>query len=176
MPEMSEEIFRGVFSETLQVIAAKTFNCRLAMNRNRTKFLFESHERPTLCSIYRAFGKPAASWERGQFGDSVILRWERLLGKIVDGFDGKALLREDYYWATPFYAIADIGAVEYLFMVDSYQLPWRFEPLDVMELITSRYGQGLVTTSEGMGGSGPPGVSLHGDDVEMYFQNVKQTG
>src|SRR5712692_4837335 len=100
MPEMSEEVFEGVLTKTLQVISAgEAFHCRLAMNRNRTRFLFESYDKPTQCAVYTAFTTSAKSWSRTEFGDSVILRWERLLGRLTDGFDPKALLKEDYYWA-----------------------------------------------------------------------------
>lgn len=134
---MKETVIRA-----LQELAS-SWGCDLATNPAQTKFLFKSYEMPTRCLIYRGL-QPARSWDRSDFEDSVIMRWERFLGKITEDLDPYALLKDDYQYAPPFYGICEVEGNTGLFLVDFLDIPWAASDQDISDMILGRYAMGLL--------------------------------
>lgn len=129
---------------------ANAWKCQLSMNRGATKFLFESPTQPTLCVIHTGLKFPDG-WDRSDFGDFVKMRWERCLGVIEDGFQPLSALRENYRELPPYYAVHMSNGVPLAYLIDNYQIPCEASKQDIMEIIVSRY-------SDGVGGRDFPGI------------------
>ena len=126
---------------TLQELAS-SWRCELTTNPAQTKFLFKSSQMPTRCLIYRSL-QPAVSWDRNEFEDSVIMRWERFLGRVTEALDPYSLLTEDYRLAPPFYGMCEVEGRVGLFLVDFLRIPWTLSDQDIFDLIAGRYALGL---------------------------------
>jgi hypothetical protein len=135
--------FPDTFISTLAELATQ-WGCPLVTNPAKTKFLFRSNEMPTRCIVFKDSMSPARSWERGEFGDTVMMRWERFLGKITESVDFEAILRDAYLYGPPFYGIAEVDGSPGLFMVDFQELSWALSDDQLAEELTARYGMGLL--------------------------------
>jgi len=135
--------FQPTFISTLQALAAE-WGCPVVTNPAQTKFLFKSAAMPTRCILFKDSMSPARSWARGEFGDTVMMRWERFLGKIRAPVDFEAVLREAYQYGPPFYGIADVEGTAGLFLVDFQELPWSLSDAELADELTARYGMGLL--------------------------------
>lgn len=126
---------------TLKEIAS-SWGCELTSNPAQTKFLFRSYDMPTRCLIYRGL-QPARSWDRSDFEDSVIMRWERFLGKFTKDLDPYRLLNDDYQYAPPFYGMCEVEGDKGLFLVDIFHVPWTASDQEIFDMIAGRYAIGL---------------------------------
>jgi len=153
--------FPEAFIRTLSELAAQ-WGCPLVTNPTQTKFLFKSKEMPTRCVVFKDSMWPARSWQRQEFGDTVMMRWERFLGKISASVDFEAILREAYQYAPPFYGIADVNGAPGLFLVDFQELPLALSDAELADELKARYGMGLLAEPI-------DGVELEFDDFDSIF-------
>lgn len=157
---MKETVIR-----TLQELAS-SWGCGLSSNPAQTKFLFKSSEMPTRCLIYRGL-QPARSWNQDEFGDSVIMRWDRFLGKVTRELDPYALLKDDYQYAPPFYGMCEVEGSVGLFLVDFLEVPWAATDQDISDMIAGRYAMGLYSEPV-------TGVVLQFNSIESVFWMYSQ--